>query len=323
MKLIAAFSILNRIWQIRKGDPPVETITSHNGNIFLGRSNQLQWFKPSSDQVKGFQERWFPRSIQRIVVNPKSLLIGLSPENLKYVSESMVFAKGKTQKIKWEDNTLFETVVGDEKILRSNYFGDLSIYPINDDDDSLEEDLIMSKIKASAMTIHGKYLWTAVEQHTRKGQCTRVDAIDLSSLNTTYTFYIDSNKASHPVHLSVMVQECFPNNALYIVVGYMRGGVYAGHVYFPPENEKCTLQSHHLPNDDVILSMCFDFPFIHTLTDKCIETYRFPAVMSIPQYLGAYYLPRNYYSVVNQIACVKRQVFWNGQETLQSVEISD
>ena len=323
MRVIAAFKVLTKIWSIRRGDPPVDTVTSHNGNIFLGRSNQLQWFKPTGDQIKGLQERWLPRPIQKIDVNTKSLLVRLSPDNLDYVSESMVFAKGTSKKIKWEDNTLFETVVEDDMLFRSNYFGDIAIYPLTKEEDDHDE-LKTMKIKASAMTIHGKYLWTAVEQNTHKGTFTKIEAIALDTMNTTYTFYLDSHKCCHPVHLSVMIQECYPKSVIYIVVGYMRGGVCTGNMYFPPENQKSTFHTHnHLPNENVLLSMCFDFPFIHTLTDKCIETYRFPAIMSIPQYLGSYHFRHNYYNVVNQIACIKRQVFWNGEEELHSVEITE
>lgn len=323
--LMMTASIVKKRWVVQPNDPPVDTLTTHNGMLFLGRSNKLQWFKPSNDKINGLQERWMPRPIQRIVVHPKSLLLNMCPETTDYVSDSMVFTRGKRLTLQWYDSTLYETIVDEDHILRSNYFGEVCFGSLKGGSGNTTLRNQFRVKSSTAMTVYESMLWCASEESTSNGPRTLIEVFNMAdpSLPLVHSFYIDSTTCSHPTQISVVLQDCLPRKAVYIAVGYMRGGVHAGHAFFPPEKQFSTIRTNKVDNENPILSLCMDFPYIHTLDKHGIETLRFPSILSMPEYIGRYKMLPSDFHIISQIACIKRQVFWNGQDILHSVEISN
>lgn len=323
--LMMTASVVKKRWIIRRDDEPVDTLTTFNGMVFLGRNQKLQWFTMSEDKIRGVQERWMPRPIQKIVVHPKSLLINLCPETIDYVSDTMVFTRGKTLNVKWYDNTLYETIIDEDRIIRGNHFGQVHIGSLRGNSNETSP-MDKHKVKTStAMTFRHNLLWCASEERTKDGPQTIIEVFNTSDpmLQKLYSFSIDSKTCSHPTHISVVLQECHPRIVLYVAVAYMRGGIHVGHAFFPPDKQSITpIRTHLMPSQNPVLSMCMDYPFVHSLDKEGIETMRFPSILSIPEYIGRYDIPQSNYHIVNQIACLKRRVFWNGHNALHSVEIS-
>lgn len=326
-----AFSFLTRRWDYDPQRDMIDTLTTDSGNLFVTRNNKMQWFRPLTDKPMVHLNREFARTIYRLSVKKKALLVNMSPENHQHMSETMVFAKQKFYSVLWKDNTLYETVI--EKngyLLRSNYFGDITygnyknLFTYNTRK--------YTNTTYSAMVVYDKYLWCAVEYWKNNTRMTRVDAFDLfvSINNTDYissvpemSFHIESKGCIQPCQLIVLVEKSFPIKTVYLVIGYMRGGVNVAQTNYPPEKQNIQMMCCNLPSEKVIRSISLDMPYLFFLEEDGISSYKIFPKVDIHQYLGFYKLPTKYYSEINQIVSIKKQVFWNGEQILHSAEIKE
>lgn len=103
----------------------------------------------------------------------------------------------------------------------------------------------------------------------------------------------------------------------------MKGGSIMAKNNFPPEKNIASMKCYHLPNEKLIRSLCFDMPYIYTLDDDGIEAYRIQTMTTPPQFLGRYKLFSSCFEYITQIVCIRRHVYWNGQNKLHSLEVID
>lgn len=331
MRTSSTFHFITRRWDYDPQRDLIDTLTTDNGNLFIARNNKMQWFRPLIDDEKPMVHlnRNFPRTIQQLSVKKTALLVNMSPENNRHMSESMVFVKGKCYSVLWKDNTMFETIV--EKngyLLRSNYFGDITygdyknIFTYNTRK--------YTNTTYSTMFVYDKYLWCAVEYIKNNTRMTRVDAFDLFvNINSTdyiasvpeMSFHIENKDCIQPCKLWVAIENYFPKKMIYFVVGYMRGGVNVAQTYYPPEKKEVSIMCSNLPSDKIIKSISFDMPYLFFLDQDGISSYKIFPRMDIHQYHGLYRIPEKFYSHINQIVSIKKQVFWNGEQVLHSAEV--
>lgn len=329
--LLSAFQFIVRKWDFEQSRDTIDTLTTDNGNLFLTRHNKMQWLRPLTDRPIVHLEREFPRTIQRLSVKKNALLVNMSPDDRHHVSETMVFAKNKCFRSKWKDNTMFEAVVEENGyLLRSNYFGDITygnhecLYTYNT--------RTYTNITYSAMFLHDNHLWCATEFRNKNNTLmTRVDAFDLFvklsddrdhiASVPDMTFLMENKGCVHPSRLWVTVENYLPKQMVYLVVGYMMGGLNVAQAYYPPEKQPIETMTSHIPNEKTILSIALDMPFLFFLDEDGISSYRIHPRADVHRYIGKYNPQKKYYSGVTQIVSIKKQVFWNGESILHSAEI--
>jgi hypothetical protein len=326
---VNTFSFLTRRWDFDAPRDMIDSLATDHGNLFLVRNNKMQWFRPLTDKPTRHLEREFPRIIHHLSVKKKSLLVNMSPETPHHMSETMVFVKDKCYRVLWKDNTLFETVI--EKngyLLRSNYHGDITY----GDERKLftYNTRTYTNTTYSTMCVHNKYLWCAMEYEKNNTRMTRIDAFDLHvCLNDTdyiasvpeMSFHLENKGCVQPCQLVVSIKHEFPVKIVYLVVGYMRGGVNVAQTHYPPEKQQTHIISSLLPCEKMVRSVSLDMPYLFFLDEEGISSYKIFPRVDVHQYMGFYKLPPRYYSECNQIVSIKKQVFWNGEQVLHSAEI--
>ena len=329
--LLNAVHFLVRKWDFEKSRDMIDTLATDNGNLFLTRHNKMQWLRPLTDRPILHLEREFPRTIQRLSVKKNALLVNMVPDDRHHVSETMVFAKNKCFRSKWKDNTMFEAVVQDNGyLLRSNYFGNITYG--NHESLFTYNTRTYTNITYSAMFLYDKYLWCATEYRNKDNVLmTRVDAFDLFvrlsddrdhiASVPDMTFLLENKGCVHPCQLWVSVENYFPKQMVYLVVGYMVGGVNVAQAYYPPEKKPIETMTSHIPNEKTILSLAFDMPYLFFLDEDGISSYRIHPRADIHRYIGQYRPGKKYFSGITQIVSIKKQVFWNGEQILHSAEI--
>lgn len=326
-----AFSFITRRWDYDPQRDLIDTLATDNGNLFLSRNNKMQWFRPLTDRPMVHLDRDFKNTIYRLSVKKKALLVNMSPNNPQHMSETMVFAKDKCYSVLWKDNTLYETVI--EKngyLLRSNYFGDITygnyknLFTYNTQK--------YTNTTYSTMVVYDKYLWCAMEYIKEDNtRMTRVDVFDLyvtiNDMNyiasvPEMSFHIENKGCIQPCHLVVTVENYFPKKMVYLVIGYMKGGVNVAQTYYPPEKKDLKMMCSNLPSEKMVRSISLDMPYLFFLDEECgISSYKIFPRMDIHQYIGLYKIANKFYSETNQIVSIKKQVFWNGESVLHSAEI--
>lgn len=328
-----AFAYQLKKWNLGFKDT-IDTVSTDSGSLFITRNRHLQWFHPTKTEnsVSLLHQRFFPKTIRNIVVKPKIMLVNMVSDDNSYVSESIVFSKGERFNIKWNDSTLYETIIdSNQYILRSNFFGKVSYGPSID---QMQESIIRmpNRVPYTTMTVGLPYLWCAGDYNIpEKGRFTRIDAYDIfssSKIDTinpipTYTFYMDQHNCAYPIHIRACIEECFPKKTLYLLVGYGIGGACISNVYtFPPTNNQQVIHSNLMPCSKEITSMAFDYPYIYLLEKHDIHMYHIPSVLSMPQYIDTHTVsfPLDY-KYITQIVAIKRHVFWNGDNTVRSLEV--
>ena len=331
MKQSVAFSYQVKTWDLYPQDV-IDTITTHRRSLFLTHNRHLQWFQPVNvDQhTDVLQNRFFSKTVQNVIVQPKTMVVRLLSEDPTYMTESVVFAKGKHFSFKWTDSTLYETIVeSNQYVLRSNFWG--VVHYGSSPTDMQKVTLRMPDRRYyTSMVVCGSYLWCVGDGPNRS---TRVDGYEMtcSSDKDTihpiprYTFHIDSHDCMHPLHIKACIQECFPKKTMYIVIGYAIGGACIANVHtYPPISSQQTLSSHWVRCDNAITSISFDYPYLYFLEKGVIHMYHIPAVLTLPKYIASHKVSMDMdYKQVTQIAAIKRHVFWNGESTLHGIEITD
>ena len=329
LSVAQAFHFATKKWVFGKGENVVETLAVDNGNIFLSRGNKLQWFRPTHDDEPFLHmTREFKRPINHVAVGSKTLLINMTPTKHEHVSESIVFAKDNYYNLLWCDNTMFETVI--EKngyIMRANYFGNITY----GDDKQLHT--YKTNTTYSAMCVHDKYLWCATDFKTvQNTRMTKIDAFDMHvgrdgidylANSPEMTFIVENKGCAHPCRLSISIENDFPKKIVYIMVGYMMGGVNVAQTYYPPEKPITQTMCANLRSKHVIRSIAFDMPYLFFLDEDGISAYRVFPRMETHMYMGQYRVAKKYYSETNQIISVKNQVFWNGDNELYSARVME
>lgn len=307
------FSFVIKRWNIPI-EYSIDTITKHDKNLFIASNNKLSWFTPSSEKIY-LENRWLPRQIRHMVINPSSLLISLTPSDSSYISETIIFHKGKQDVHKWTDNTLYENLV-ENRLIRINHYGNIQLH---------DKSFNLSCSKYTSMTLlENKYLCCILNE---KNKQTRVDLYDMTSNDPTkiiYTYRMMTPMCSYPCHVEIFLQECYPKTLIYFVISYRIGGTYVGNTNFPPDNnENATVSVTHLPDSNTILSLTVDYPYLYTLNTKLISIYKFPSIIAKPMYMGEYKPYKSMYQHTNKLIAIKNQVFWNGEDILHSLEIND
>lgn len=324
------FPFITRRWDFGDCRDNIDTLTTDNGNLFLARNNKMQWLRPLTDKPIVHLSRDFPRSINRLSINKKALLANLSPEDHSSVSETIVFFEGKCFRSCWKDNTMYETIIGQNGyLLRSNYFGNITYG--NHNGLYIYNTRTLTNFTYTAMVVHDKYLWCAVEYKNKNGtRVTRIDAFDLHvPINGVdhlasvpdMSFLVENKGCAYPCQLWVSIENFSPKKLVYIIIGYMMGGVNVAQSYYPTEKQYTQTMCSNLPNEHAIQSISFDRPYLFFLDEEGISSYKLFPRMDLHQYFGKYKLPKNYYSRATQIVSLKRQVFWNGGQNLYSVEV--
>ena len=327
-----AFHFVARRWEFGDTRGNIDTLAVDNGNLFLSRNDKMQWLRPMIDQPIYHMARDFPRPINRLSVKKKALLVNMVPDKSDYVSETIVFSNGKCCRVVWKDNTMYETLVEQNGyVLRSNFFGNITygdhdnLYTYNT---RMNGDLVYS-----AMTVHGKHLWCATEFRTQNGtRMTRIDAFDLFvRLNGTgrdyiasvpdMSFLVENKGCAHPCQLCVSIEKDHPKNIAYLIVGYMVGGVNVAQAFLPTEKKFTYTMCANLPNEYTVRSMAWEMPYLFFLDEEGISSYKIFARVQPPMFMGKYKLPLKHFSETTQIVSLKKQVFWNGEQSLYSVEV--
>jgi hypothetical protein len=285
----------------------------------------MQWLRPLIDKPMNHLSRNFPRIINRLSVKQRGLLVNMVPTDGKSVSETYLFANGKSCRMLWEDNTLYESVVDQNGyLLRSNYFGNVTYG--NHENMFTYNSRVYTNLTYSAMAVYDKHLWCATEYTMNDTVVTRVDAFDLFvKLNDTdyissvpdMTFLIENKGCVGPHLLSVSIDR----ENIYIIIGYMMGGVNVAQAVYPVEKKPTRMMCSNLPNEHIVRSISWDKPFLFFLDEHGISSYKIFPRADIHQYMGKYDLRKKYFSETTQIASIKKQVFWNGENILYSVEI--
>lgn len=327
---VNAFNFITRRWEFGNYRDNIDTLTTDNGNLFLTRNNKMQWLRPLIDKPINYMSRDFSRTINRLSVKKKALLVNLSPETHDSVSETMVFFNGKCFRSCWQDNTMYETVIEENGfVLRSNYFGNITYG--NHEALFTYNTRTYTNITYTAMVVHDKYLWCAAEYKTKNNtRMTRVDAFylhtqldgrDHIASVPDMTFLLENKGCTYPCQLCVSIENFSPKKLVYLIVGYMIGGVNVAQSYYPTEKRFTQTMCSNLPNEHVVKSISFDAPYLFFLDENGISSYKLYPRMDIHQYNGRYPLGKKYYSDTTQIASIKRQVFWNGDQHLYSAEV--
>jgi hypothetical protein len=325
-----AFHFATRKWDFGDCRDNIDTLAVDNGNLFLSRNNKMQWLRPMIDKPIVHQTRDFPRIINRLSVKKKAILVNLVPDNAHSVSETLVFSNGQCCRVLWRDNTLYETVVEENGyVLRSNFFGNITYG--NHDKLFTYNTRVYTNITYSAMTVYGNHLWCATDFKTQNNtRMTRIDAFDLFvKLNGTdhissvpdMSFLVENKGCIQPSQLCVSVEKHHPKNIVYLIVGYMFGGVNVAQAFLPTEKKFTHTMCSNLPNERHVRSLSWDKPFLFFLDEQGISCYKIFPRMDIHQYMGTYKLPKKYFSEVTQIISIKKQVFWNGEQSLYSAEV--
>lgn len=230
----------------------------------------------------------------------------------------------------WKDNTMYETIVEENGyILRSNFFGNITygnhqnIYTYNT--------RTYTNLTYTAMVVYDRYLWCATECRNKNDKrLTRIDAFDLFvKLNGTdhissvpeMSFLVDNKDCRHPCRLCVSIEKSAPQNIVYLIIGYMIGGVNVAQGAHPTEKKSTYTMCSNLFNEFAIRSVSWDCPYLFFLDEKSIQSYKIFPRMDIHMFLGKYTLPKKYFSETTQIVSIKKQVFWNGEEILRSAEV--
>lgn len=325
----SCFHFTVRKWGIGDSRENIDHLTTDNGNIFLSRNKEMQWFRPlSNDRPIVHLSRDFPRTINRLSVSKKALLVNMLPNSHDYVSETMVFAKDKSYSVLWRDTTMYETVI--EKngyVLRSNYFGNITYGDYKNIFTYNTKKYINSTY--TAMFVHDKYLWCATQCSKNY---TKIDVFNLYvekdgndyiSTIPDMSFLIENKGCSHPFKMWVSIENDHPKQIVYIVLGYMTGGVNVAQCYYPPEKNYTRMLCSHLPNQHPIRSISLDFPYLFFLDEEGISAYRLFARVDVQQYRGKHKIFKDYYQEVSHIVSIKKKVFWNGGQTLYSAEMVD
>lgn len=326
-----AFHFATRRWDFGRDRENIDWMTTDNGNVFITRNKKMQWFRPIIDKPIVHLDRDFPKTINRVSVRKKALLVSMSPDNSHYVSETMVFVNGGFYSVRWRDNTLYETVI--EKngyVLRSNYFGNIT-YGDNEHMFTYNTRKYIN-CTYSAMIVHDKYLWCAMEYVRNQTRVTRVDAFDLFVKRDgvdyiasipDMSFMIENKGCSQPFQLRVSIEEDHPQKIIYLAIGYMQGGVNVAQCYYPPEKKHTRMMCAHLPNEHLVRSISLDFPYLFFLDEEGISAYRLFARVDVHQYIGKHRIVRDHYHQPTQIVSINKRVFWNGGQKLYSAEIID
>lgn len=328
--VVSPFHFITRKWDFGDSRDTIDTLTTDNGNLFLTRNNKMQWLRPLLDKPIIHLSRDFPRTIHGMSVHKKSILVNMSPEKEGAVSETLVFANDKCFRMSWNDNTMYETlVVQNGYLLRSNYYGNITYG--NHENVFTYNTKILTNMTYSAMTVYGKYLWCATEYTTPNNtRITRIDAFDLfvnvNGVNyisgvPEMTFLFDNKGCASPCQLCVSIEKFSPTDIVYIIVGYMKGGVNVAQAFYPTEKKMTSVMCSNLPNENPIRSLSWDRPYLFFLDGKTISSYNIYPRMDIHRYLGKYTLPLKFFSETTQIVSLKKQVFWNGENTLYSAEV--
>ena len=328
--VVNPFHFVTRKWDFGDCRDTIDTLATNNGNLFITRNNKMQWLRPLIDKPIVHLSRDFPRTILGITVHRKSMLVNMSPDKEGVVSETLVFANNKCFRMSWKDNTMYETlVVQNGYLLRSNYFGNITYG--NHENLFTYNTNLFTNMTYSAMIVSGKYLWCAAEYKTTNDtRITRIDAFDLfvNVSGTDYissvpemTFLLDNKGCVSPCRLSVSIEKFSPKDIVYIIVGYMNGGVNVAQAFHPTEKKITSVMCSNLPNERPIRSLSWDRPYLFFLDGKTISSYRIYPRMDIHQYMGTYKLPLKFFSETTQIVSLKKQVFWNGENILYSAEV--
>lgn len=329
---LLAFSYQIKQWDLGSRET-IDTVNTDSGTLFLTRNRHLQWFHPAKCENgdSRVHDRYLPKTVRSVEVRPKIMVVNMLSEDMDYISESVVFSKGERFSMKWDDNTLLETILdSNQYLLRSNYFGKIHYGPS-------VEDMQISMLRMpnrkpyTAMTVAEPFLWCAGDDHVpEKGIMTRIDAYSLlsksgrDSINPVpaYTFFVDRHECIQPMHLRVAI---LPKGTLYTVVGYAIGGAAVANVrIFPPVERQQVVDSHWLRCSHEISSVAFDYPYLYLLERGKIHMYHIPAVLTMPSYRGTYTASLPFeYKQVTEIAAIKRHVFWNGECVLRGLELMD
>lgn len=334
----SGFPFVVRRWDVGGSRDVVDTVTTDNGNIFFSRNNKMQWFRPMPRQTQDGDEdelsvhtgREFPRTIYRVAVRKKALLVGMSPSSPDFVSETMVFAKGLCYNVLWRDNSCYESVVEENGyVVRANFFGNITYG--NHEEMRTYSTRKLTNLTYTAYCVYDGRLWCATEYWSRnKTRVTRVDAFDLRvrigdrdhlSSVPDVTVVFDSKGCAHPCHLSVSVEKDYPKKVLYIVAGYMMGGVNIAQLYYPMEKPSMRAMCGNLPSKHAVKSLAADMPHVFFLDEEGIHAWKAYARMETHQFLGTLQLPRKHFTETTQIAAVRKRVFWNGEEAPFSADV--
>lgn len=329
----SAFPFTTKRWTIGGKKDLVDTVATDNGNIFFTRDKRMHWFRPvlTEDGDTFYMERDFPRTINRVSARKKSLLVNMSPPDAGCVSETMVFSKGVSYNVLWQDNTLFEEVVAENGyVVRANFFGNISYG--NYEGIHTYNTRRHNNLTYTAYCVHDGRLWCATEHRGRNNtRITRVDAYDLHvklddgrdhmASVPDMTVVFDSRGCAHPCHLSVSVEKDYPKKVLYIVVGHMMGGVNIAQLYYPMEKPAMRAMCGNLPCGHSVRSLAVDMPHVYFLDAEGIHAWKAYSRMETHQFIGTHTLPKKHFSETTQIVAVKKQVFWNGEEVPFSVDV--
>lgn len=324
-----SFPFTIKKWEFGDNRGNIDQLTTDNGNVFLSRNKEMQWFRPlSHDKPIVYLSRYLPRTINRLSVRKKALLVNMPPSSHEYASETMVFANNMHYSVLWRDTTMYETVI--EKngyVLRSNYFGNITYGDYKNMFTYNTKKYINTTY--SAMFVHDKYLWCAMQCNKNY---TKVDAFhlymerngdDYISTIPDMSFLIENKGCSYPSKMWVSVENDHPQKIIYIVLGYMTGGVNVAQCYYPTEKKPTRMLCSHLPNPYPVRSLSLDFPHLFFLDEEGISAYRLFARVDIQQYIGKHKIFKDYYQEITQIVSIKNKVFWNGGQTLYSAEVAD
>ena len=327
-----AFHFVTRRWDFGDYHETIDALAVDNGNLFLSRNNKMQWLRPMVDKPIVHLTRDFPRIINRLSIKKKAILVNLAPDNARSVSETLVFSNGKCCRVAWKDNTMYEALVEQNGyVLRSNFFGNITYG--NHDNLFTYNTRVYTNFSYSAMVVYGNHLWCATEFKTMNNtRMTRIDAFDLFvKLNGSdhdyissvpdMSFLVENKGCVHPCQLCVSVEKHHPKNIVYLIVGYMIGGVNVAQAFFPTEKKFTYTMCSKLPNERHVRSMSWDKPYLFFLDEEGISAYKIFPRMDLHQYMGKYKLPTKYFSETTQIVSIKRQVFWNGEESLYSAQV--
>jgi hypothetical protein len=326
-----AFHFVVRRWDFGGSHDTIDTLAVDNGNLFLSRNNKMQWLRPRLDKPIVHQTRDFPRTINRLSIKKKSILVNLMPDNTGCVSETLVFSNDKCCRVAWKDNTMYEALV--EKngyVLRSNFFGNITYG--NHDNLFTYNTRVYTNTTYTAMVVYDNHLWCATEFKTTHNntRMTRIDAFDLFvrldghdyiSSVPDMSFLVENKGCLHPCQLSVSVEKHHPKNIIYLIVGYMVGGVNVAQAFLPTEKKFSYTMCSNLPNENHVRSISWDRPYLFFLDEEGISAYKIFPRMDIHQYMGKHKLPKKYFTETTQIVSLKKQVFWNGEQSLYSAEV--
>lgn len=328
LKECATYHFEVRKWKVDGCKENIHALSVDNGNIFFSRNEKMVWFRPALEGSIEYLSRTFPKTIQQLSVKKKALSVNMRPDSMDTVSETFVFANEKCNRLVWKDTTMFETVIDKNGyLLRSNFFGNITYG--NHEKMFTYNTRKLTNCTYTSMCVYDRYLWCATEYKTSQDKfVTRVDAFDLFvnldgqdqiSSVPDMTFLVDNKGCVGPLKLCVSIEKDAPKDIVYIIIGYMIGGVNVAQVSLTNEKTYNETRCGHLPNEYTIRSMSFDRPFLFFLDEKCIHSYKIFPRTEIHQYIGKYKL--RYGSETTQIISMKKQVFWNGEEELYSAEI--